>query len=222
MKIWIFSVVVHLLLLWALSFVVISTPEKPAASVVIQSYSYSPIRAKPEPAVIPEPRSVIETKTPESALSAKKQISKKARVLETTVAIGAIETTSKVKSKSDTKVADTKPAQVTASLPLAERALASVTAKASEPMTEWNQQREVVVRSINPVDTALAPDMFKPVKAFTDGSSLVKAHGVCWRVPPPAAGKNAIWLFAGVSCNDDTKVDQINDILQKRRTYAKD
>ncbi|WP_233079533.1 hypothetical protein [Rheinheimera soli] len=224
MKIWIFSIVVHALLLWALSFVVIPTPEKPSASTVIQSYSYTAIRAKPAPAIVAaEQQVIIKNKTPQSVLSAKKNTAvSKAKTSETTAVTPAAELKSALEATANAEMREEKPTEAAGPMSLADRALASVTAKASEPMTEWNQQREVVVRSINPVDTDLAPDMFKPVKAFTDGSSLINAHGVCWRVPPPDAGKNALWLFAGTSCNDDTTVDQIKDILQKRRTYAND
>lgn len=223
MKIWIFSVVAHLLLLWALSFMVIPTPEKPSASAVIQSYSYTAIRAKPAPAVVAEQQTTIQSKTPQSVLPAtKNKAVNKAKTSESTAVLPAAELKSALEASANAEIVEAQPSKAAGPMSLAERALASVGAKASEPMTEWNQQREVVVRSINPVDTDLAPDMLKPVKAFTDGSSLINANGVCWRVPPPEAGKDALWLFAGVSCNDDTKVDQINDILQKRRTYAKD
>lgn len=219
MKIWIFSVVVHLLLLWALSFVVLPTPEKPTASAVIQSYIA--IRAKPVPAVVVEQQTTIHSKTPQSVLPAtKNKAVNKAKTSESTAVIPTAELKSVLEASANAEIVEAQPSKAAGSMSLADRALASVTAKASEPMTEWNQQREVVVRSINPVDIDGAPDTFKPVKGFTDGGSLVNVNGVCWRVPPREAGKNALWLFAGISCNDDTKVDQINDILKKRRTYA--
>lgn len=223
MKIWIFSVVVHLLLLWALSFVVMPTPEKPSASAVIQSYSYTQIRLKPVPAVIAEQQTTIQSKTPQSVLPAtKNKAVNKAKTSESTAVIPAAELKSAHEASANAKIVEAQPSKAAGPMSLADRALASVTAKASEPMTEWNQQREVVVRSISPVDTDGAPDTLKPVKGFSDGSSLINVDGVCWKVPPREAGKDALWLFAGVSCNDDTKVDQINDILQKRRIYADD
>lgn len=213
--------VVHLLLLWALSFVVIPTPEKPSA--VIQSYSYTAIGAKAAPAVVAEQQTTIQIKTPESVLPVtKNKAVNMAKTSESIAVIPAAELKSALETSANAEIVETQPSKAAGPTSLADRALASVTAKASEPMTEWDQQREVVVRSINPVDTGGASDTLKPVKGFSDGSSLVNVDGVCWRVPPPEAGKNALWLFAGISCNDDTKVDQINDILQKRRTYAND
>ncbi|OGO81659.1 MAG: hypothetical protein A2203_05620 [Chromatiales bacterium RIFOXYA1_FULL_46_5] len=225
MKVWIFSIVVHLLLLVALMWVRFVPEQKIAESVVIHTYSYTQIRPKPVPLSVAKqiaaekiPQQSVAPAKPAAAVAAKIA---KSPVSDSKAATAVAVTPQSTEQKSPPATSVLSP-PATGTLSLADRALASVTAKASEPMTERNQQREVVVRSSNPVDTDLAPDRLKPVKAFTDGSSLINANGVCWRVPPPEAGKDAIWLFAGVSCNDDTKVDQINDILQKRRTYADD
>lgn len=225
MKVWIFSIVVHLLLLVALMWVRFVPEQKIAESVVIKTYSYTQVRPKPAP--FPVAKQIVAEKIPQQSVApAKSAAAVAAKIAKSpasdskaATAVAAIPQSTGQKSPPATSVLSP-PA--TGTLSLADRALASVTAKTSEPVTEWRQQREVVVRSINPVDTTLAPDRFKPVKAFTDGSSLINVNGVCWKVPPREAGKDALWLFAGVSCNDDTKVDQINDILKKRRTYADD
>jgi hypothetical protein len=225
LKVWIFSIVVHLLLLVALMWVRFVPEQKIAESVVINTYSYTQVRPKPVPLPVAKP--IVAEKIPQqSAAPAKPAVVVAAKIAKPSAsdskAVNAVALTLRSAAQKSPPATSVLSQPASSTLSLADRALASVTAKASEPMTEWDQQREVVVRSINPVDTGGASDTLKPVKGFNDGSSLVNVDGVCWRVPPPEAGKNALWLFAGISCNDDTKVDQINDILQKRRTYAND
>jgi hypothetical protein len=223
LKIWIFSVVVHLLLLWALSFIVIPPAEKPSASTVIQSYSYTPIRVKSVPAVIAKPQPVTASKPPESKLPAKKRPSKKARASEATAIVSsAAETASEAKNNSAAGMAETKPSHALGSLSLAQRALATASAVASEPMADRQRQREVVLRSNTPADSELAPTLLKQVKTYADGSELVKGVHGCWKVPPTESRKGATWLMTSTPCETDTTVEQINDILQKRRTYADD
>ncbi|MBU0912379.1 MAG: hypothetical protein KKF22_07560 [Gammaproteobacteria bacterium] len=222
MKVWIFSIVVHLLLLVALMWVRFVPEQKMAESVVIHTYSYT--QARPKPVPLPVAKQIAAEKILQQSVAPAAAVA--AKIAKPPVsdrkALTAESLTPQSTEQKSTPATSVRSPPATGTLSLADRALASVTAKTSEPMTEWNQQREVVVRSSNPVDTALAPDRLKPVKAFTDGSSLISVNGVCWRVPPREAGKDALWLFAGVSCNEDTKVDQINDILKKRRTYAND
>lgn len=225
LKVWIFSIVVHLLLLGALMWVRFVPEKKITESLVISTYSYTQVRPKPAP--LPATKQIAAEKKPQQrAVLAKPVAAVAAKSATSSVSdrkvATAVATTPQSFEPASPPASSVQSPPATGTLSLADRVLASVTAKASEPMTEWNQQREVVVRSINPVDTELAPDRLKPVKAFTDGSSLINVNGVCWRVPPREAGKDALWLFAGISCNDDTKVDQINDILQKRRTYTND
>jgi len=223
LKIWIFSVVVHLLLLWALSLIIIPPAEKPSTSAVIQSYSYAPIRVKSVPAVIAKPQPVTASKPPESKLPAKKLPSKKARVSEATAAVSsAAETTSEAKINSAAGIVETKPSHALGSLSLAQRALAAASAVASEPMADRQQQREVVLRSGTPADSELAPAMLKQVKSYADGSELVKGVHGCWKVPPTESRKGATWLMTSTPCETDTTVEQINAIFQKRRTYGGD
>lgn len=223
MKIWIFSVVVHLLLLWALSFIVIPPAEKPSASAVIQSYSYTPILVKSVPAVIAEQQPVIESKAIGSELPAIKLASKKARASEATAIVSsAAETASEAKNNLAAGMAETKPSHALGSLSLAQRALAAASAVASEPMADRQRQREVVLRSNTPADSELAPTLLKQVKTYADGSELVKGVHGCWKVPPTESRKGATWLMTSTPCETDTTVEQINDILQRRRTYSND
>jgi len=222
LKIWIFSVVVHLLLLWALSFIIIPPAEKPSASAVIQSYSYTPIRVKSVPAVIAE-QPVIESKATGSELPAIKLASKKARASEATAIVSsAAETASEAKNNLAARMAETKPSHALGSLSLAQRALAAASAVSSEPMADRQRQREVVLRSNTPADSELAPTLLKQVKTYADGSELVKGVHGCWKVPPTESRKGATWLMTSTPCETDTTVEQINDILQKRRTYTND
>lgn len=223
MKIWIFSVVVHLLLLWAMSLIIIPPAEKPSTSAVIQTYSYTQIRLKPEPAIVAEQQPVTASKPSESKQTAKKIPSKKARVSEATAAVSSVaETTPAEINNSAVGMVETKPSWASGSLSLAQRALAAASATASEPMTDRKQQREVVLRSSTPADSEFAPAMLKQVKTYADGSELVKGVHGCWKVPPAESRKGANWLMTSTPCETDTTVDQINDILQKRRTYGGD
>jgi hypothetical protein len=219
LKVWIFSIVVHLFLLLALMWVRFVPEQKTVRPVVvISTYSYTPARSKPV-AQSAAKQVVAEKTRQQTAIPAKPPVEVVA-----TVAISPESNRKATSAAAAPQNTEQKSLPAAGALSLAERALASVSAKASEPMTERNQQREVVVRSSNPVDPDLIPDTYKSLKTFADGSSLINANGVCWRVPPPEAGKDAIWLFAGVSCSGDTKTrgEQINDILQNRRTYAED
>lgn len=222
MKIWIFSVVVHLLLLCALSLIIIPPVEKPSASAVIQSYSYTPIRVKSESAVIAE-QPVIESKATGSELPAIKLASKKARASEATAAINdATEITSEAKNNLAAGMAETKPSQASGSLSLAQRALAAASSAVAEPITDRTQQREILLNSGTTADSGHVPAMLKQVKTYADGAELVKGVHGCWKVPPAESRKTATWLMTSTPCETDTTVEQINDILQKRRTYTND
>ena len=220
MKIWIFSVVVHLLLLWALSLVLIPAPKQQAASAVIQTYSYTQAHLKTEPAAMAE--QVVSVSKPfEFKPPAKKQDSKKTRSSEATAAIETTsETTSAVMNNSATDRVEAKPFEAAGSLSLAQRALAAASAAVSGPMTDRKQQREVVFKSSTPTNSELASAMLQKVKTYADGSELVKGVHGCWKVPPAESRKGATWMMTSTPCEPDTTVEQINDILQNRRTYA--
>lgn len=91
-------------------------------------------------------------------------------------------------------------------------------------VVSWKEKQKQLALEITAVKAGQKRELGSKVKSFTDGSSLINTNGKCWRVPPPEAGKDAIWLHTSVSCNpgSKTKVEKINDILQKRRTYSTD
>lgn len=217
MKVWIFSIVVHLFLLLALMWVRFVPEQKTVRPVVvISTYSYTPARSKPV-AQSAAKQVVAEKTRQQTAIPAKPP----AEVV-ATVAISPESNRKATSAAAAPQNTEQKSLPAAGALSLAERALASVSAKASEPMTERNQQREVVVRSSNPVDPDLVPDTLKSVKTYADGSMLVKGDQGCWKIPPPESRKGAIWLTTSTPCEVDTTVEQINDILQNRRTYAED
>lgn len=221
MKIWIFSVVVHLLLLWTLSLVLIPAPKQPATSAVIQTYSYTPVRTTPEPAVTAEPSPVLQNNKPEPGIqAAKKRAVNQKKAAGTTTPDADRAFNSGPDSSTTAEVVTANPAHTRETRSLAERALAAVSAKAAEPVVQRQYQREVVVNSGSAAEGELAPAMLQKVKTYADGSELVKGVHGCWKVPPAESRKGATWMMTSTPCETDTTVEQINDILQKRRTYA--
>ena len=221
MKIWIFSVVVHAILLWALSLIIIPPAEKPSASAIIQTYSYTEVRLKPIPAVRVEQQPVVQnTAAAPVVLPPKKRPPNKTKATETKAVSQTAGSSSTPEATTNAETVAAKPSRAAGSLSLAQRALASAAAAASEPIAARQQQREVVLRSSTPADNELAPAMLKSVKTYADGSVLVKGANGCWKVPPAESRKGANWLMTSTPCETDTTVDQINDILNKRRTYA--
>ena len=223
LKIWIFSVVVHALLLWALSLIIIPAAEKPASSAVIQSYSYTAVREKPKAVSVTETLPVRQNNSPKPVIQVpKKQPSASSKAAESNLINGSAGSTTKAEPTTNTQQLVTEPSQTKGGRSLAERALASVSAKASEPVVQRQQQRELVVRSGSAAEGELAPAMLKTVKTYADGSELVKGVHGCWKIPPTESRKGATWMMTSTPCETDTTAEQINDILQKRRTYVND
>jgi hypothetical protein len=223
LKIWIFSIVVHALLLWALSLIIIPPAEKPPASAVIQTYSYTEIRLNPIPAVRVEQQPVVQNTTAEPVIPPpQKRPPNKTKASETKAVSRTTGSSSAPEATTNAEIAETKPSKAAGSLSLAQRALASAAAAASEPIADRQQQRDIVFKSSTPVDSELVPALLKSVKTYADGSVLVKGANGCWKVPPAESREGATWLMTSTPCETDTTVEQINDILQKRRTYAND
>jgi hypothetical protein len=86
----------------------------------------------------------------------------------------------------------------------------------------WKEKQKQLALEITALKAEQKPEMGRKVKAFADGSMLIDTNPGCWKVPPAESRKNAIWLSTSVPCKADTTVEQINDILQKRRTYSND
>lgn len=223
MKIWIFSVVVHALLLWALTLVLIPVPEKPASSAVIQTYSYTAVREKPisESQVAAAPVHYNDTAKPvvqsaEKRSSASRKASKSAKVSRSEQGVVSAEPVV------NSQPMATAPAPAKQNSSLAERALAAVSANTSEPIRQRHDQSELVISSGSSVEGELAPAMLNTVKSYADGSELVKGVHGCWKIPPVESRTGATWMTTSTPCETDTTAEQINDILQKRRTYAND
>jgi hypothetical protein len=222
LKIWIFSVVAHALLLWALTLIILPVPEKPASSAVIQTYSYTQVREKPK--VISQHETLpagqnsgpVPVIAPPAKPSVVRSKTTKSKVISGSEGIASAEPATNMRPEV------TKPSQSTAAMSLADRAFAAVAAKTLEPAVPRQQQPEVVSRSGSAAEGELAPAMLKTVKTYADGSELMKGEHGCWKIPPAESRKGAIWLMTSTPCETDTTVEQINDILLKRRTYAKD
>lgn len=216
MKVWIFSLVVHLLLLWALFRVRLAPEQIIEPAVVISAYSYTQIRPKPVPLPLVKER-VVEQTPQQKAVILKQQSREQTEVSKTTVLPESdINTASERAEKPNTEQNLPSPAS---SLSLAERALATASAIASTSSALERPKSQVMQGSASQSGSELTPAIIKEIKRYADGSLLVEgAHG-CWKVPPTELRKGATWLVTSTPCKEDKTVDQINNILQNRRSY---
>lgn len=86
----------------------------------------------------------------------------------------------------------------------------------------WKEKQQQLALEITRVKPEQKPEVGRKVKTFADGSSLIDTNPGCWKVPPPESRKNSIWLASSVPCKPDTTAEQIDAILQKRRSYSRD
>lgn len=179
MKVWIFSVVVHLLLLWALLWVRFVPEQKAVAPVVISTYSYTQVRPKPAALATVKPRPP--ENMPQQSARSVKPLPKVAAKVENSPE------SNKKATKASAGIAqntEQKSQPVTGTLSLADRALASAAAMASASVAPGRPMPEVLQGSVQQGESELTPALIKEVKRYADGSLLVEgAHG-CWKVPP--------------------------------------
>ena|GEM_PF-6946623 len=105
---------------------------------------------------------------------------------------------------------------------IASKALQSARQGDSSGSATWKEKQKQLALEITITKAEQKPEVGRKVKTFADGSSLIDTNPGCWRVPPPESRKDSIWLSTSIPCKPDTTVEQINDILQKRRSYSRD
>ncbi|MBY0417468.1 MAG: hypothetical protein K2W88_05330 [Pararheinheimera sp.] len=86
----------------------------------------------------------------------------------------------------------------------------------------WKEKQKQLALEITATKAESKPETGRKVKTFADGSSLIDTNPGCWKVPPAESRKDSIWLSTSVPCKADTTVEQIDAILQKRRSYSRD
>ena len=86
----------------------------------------------------------------------------------------------------------------------------------------WKEKQKQLALDITATKVEQKPEMGRKVKTFADGSSLIDTNPGCWKVPPAESRKGSIWLSTSIPCKADTTVEQIDAILQKRRSYSRD
>jgi hypothetical protein len=105
---------------------------------------------------------------------------------------------------------------------IASKALQSARQGDDSGSASWKEKQKQLALEITITKAEQKPEVGRKVKTFADGSSLIDTNPGCWKVPPPESRKDSIWLSTSIPCKPDTTVEQINDILQKRRTYGSD
>jgi hypothetical protein len=86
----------------------------------------------------------------------------------------------------------------------------------------WKAKQQQLALEITQVKANQKPETGRKVKTFADGSALIDTNPGCWKVPPAESRKDSIWLSTSVPCKADTTAEQIDAILQKRRSYSRD
>lgn len=86
----------------------------------------------------------------------------------------------------------------------------------------WKEKQKQLALEITATKSEQKPEVGRRVKTFADGSSLIDTNPGCWKIPPPESSKDSIWLHTSVPCKADTTVEQIDAILEKRRSYRRE
>ncbi|MBU1619674.1 MAG: hypothetical protein KJ556_06895 [Gammaproteobacteria bacterium] len=233
MKAWGISILFHiLLLLIALNTHVPNKIEEPG-SVIITSYTYSQAKSSLAPITEPAPSRPIEkistppkVASPEKSNSIHKEKEKSQlnkTVTHTAATIQPQSANNSINTKTETKETHQGISTGSAGLSLAERALAAASGASAAPLPVFNSDTtEPSEKPFVADNTGITPAIIKEIKSYADGSALVKGANGCWKVPPTEARKNAIWLSTSTKCEPDTTVDDINNILDKRRGYTRE
>ncbi len=161
------------------------------------------LAAKPLPA--PKPAEVIPAKVIEAAKIAEVKVNSKAVQQDVRQGSSAVVSSTLDHSKTITN-----------------KALQSARQGDTSGSASWKEKQKQLALEITITKAEQKPEVGRKVKTFADGSSLIDTNPGCWKVPPPESRKDSIWLSTGIPCKPDTTVEQINDILQKRRSYSRD
>jgi hypothetical protein len=161
------------------------------------------VAAKPLP--VPKPAELIPAKVIEAAKVAEVKVNSKA--VQQEVRQGSSAAVSSALDHSKT---------------MANKALQSARQGDDSGSASWKEKQKQLALEITITKAEQKPEVGRKVKTFADGSSLIDTNPGCWKVPPPESRKDSIWLSTSIPCKPDTTVEQINDILQKRRTYGSD
>ena len=105
---------------------------------------------------------------------------------------------------------------------MANKALQSAKQGDASGSGSWKEQQKQLALEITAQKAEPKPETGRKVKDFADGSMLIDTNPGCWKVPPAGSSKGSIWLSTSVPCKADTTVEQIDAILNKRRSYSRD
>lgn len=169
----------------------------------------SVVAAKPLPEPAPKPVSVVAAKPlPEPA--PKPAVVTASKPAQAAVSLGSGQATTKAGKASVSPLTTT-----------VGKALSSAQQGDASTAASWREQQRQLALEITAAKADKKPEVGRKVKTFADGSSLIDTNPGCWRVPPPESRKDSIWLSTSVPCKPDTTVEQIDAILEKRRSYQR-
>ena len=174
------------------------------------------VAAKPLPAPVPKPVEVVAAKplpVPAPKPAAVIPEPRSAGVASTAADINTVE--QKAASNAVSASLDQRKSMANKTLQAARQGDASGSAT-------WKEKQKQLALEITATKSEPKPEVGRKVKTFADGSALIDTNPGCWKVPPPESRKDAIWLHTGIPCKPDTTVEQIEAILQKRRSYSRD
>jgi hypothetical protein len=180
-------------------------PEVVAAAKPLPAPKPPEVVAAAKPLPVPKPAEVIPAKVIEAAKIAEVKVSSKAAQQD-------------VKQGPSAAVSSALDHNKT----IANKALQSARQGDDSGSASWKEKQKQLALDITATKSEQKPEVGRKVKTFADGSALIDTNPGCWKVPPPESRKDSIWLSTSIPCKPDTTVEQINDILQKRRTYTND